>query len=143
MHCAAYKRPASALSVCAERWSSACCSAMLLLGALFASGCGVMAHGQNADGVRLYQTGQYQAALPKFEKAIASNPANADGYYNLASTYHRLAKLSNQTGNWKLAEDTYNLCLDHDPNHRDCHRALAVLLSEQQRSEEAFRLLEG
>ncbi len=106
-------------------------------------GCGVVSHSQNAAGVRQYQMGQYQLAVQDFEKAIATDPANADGYYNLASTYHKLAQLNNQPQQWKLAQDTYNLCLDRNPNHRDCHRGLAVLLVEQQRSEEAYRLLES
>ncbi|MBS0210454.1 MAG: tetratricopeptide repeat protein [Planctomycetes bacterium] len=130
--------------VAVRRPSTARHGAVLLFVALLcASGCGVVAHRQNADGVRQFQTGQYQAAIANFEQAIATNPGDADGYYNLASTYHRLAKLTNQPANWKMAEDTYNLCLDRNPNHRDCHRALAVLLSEEQRNEEAFRLLEG
>ncbi|HWA97131.1 MAG TPA: tetratricopeptide repeat protein [Pirellulales bacterium] len=116
----------------------------LALGAsMLAAGCNVVSHSQNADGVRLYQQGQYQQAARRFEQAVASDPNSADSYYNLASTYHRMAKLDNRPDEWKLAEDTYNLCLDRDPNHRDCHRALAVLLVEQNRSEQAFRLLEG
>jgi tetratricopeptide (TPR) repeat protein len=101
-----------------------------------------MSHTHNAEGVRLYQQGQYQLAAKKFEQAIANDPQGADSYYNLASTYHRMAKLNSRPEDWKQAEDTYNLCLDHDPNHRDCHRALAVLLVEQNRSEQAMRLLQ-
>ena len=41
------------------------------------------------------------------------------------------------------AENYYNQCLDHDQNHRDCYRALAVLLVEEHRSEEGLRLLEN
>ena len=110
---------------------------------LLGAGCNVMSHSQNAEGVRQYQQGQYPQAAVSFEKAVANDPHSADSYYNLASTYHRLAKLNNRPEDWKLAEDTYNLCLDRDPNHRDCHRALAVMLVEQNRSEQAFRLLEG
>jgi tetratricopeptide (TPR) repeat protein len=108
-----------------------------------AAGCGVVSHSQNVQGVQLYQQGQYQLATTHFEKAISNDPNAPEGYYNLASTYHRMAKLNNRPEDWKLAEDTYNMCLDRDPNQRDCHRGLAVLLVEQGRSEQAFRLLEG
>src|SRR5438105_3902979 len=108
-----------------------------------ASGCSAVSFTQNAQGVRQYQQGQYQLAARQFEQAIANDPHGAAGYYNLASTFHRLAKLNNRPEDWKQAEDTYNLCLDRDPNNADCYRSLAVLLVEQNRSEQAFRLLEG
>ncbi len=41
------------------------------------------------------------------------------------------------------AESYYHQCLDRDPNRTDCYRALAVLLNEQGRSTDAFRLMEG
>lgn len=107
-----------------------------------ASGCGFMAQGQNAEGVRLHQQGNYHGALERFQQAIQSDPNNPDAYYNLAATYHRLGKLSGNRLELEQAESYYNQCLDHDGNHRDCYRALAVMLVEQNRSEEAFRLLE-
>jgi tetratricopeptide (TPR) repeat protein len=39
------------------------------------------------------------------------------------------------------AESLYNQCLDINPNHVDCHRGLAVLLSETGRNDKAFALL--
>jgi tetratricopeptide (TPR) repeat protein len=42
---------------------------------------------------------------------------------------------------YEQAETLYNQCLDYDPNHVDCHRALAVLLAETNRSDKAFTLL--
>ncbi len=42
---------------------------------------------------------------------------------------------------YEQAETLYNQCLDHDGNHLDCHRALAVLLVETNRSDKAFTLL--
>ena len=68
---------------------------------------------------------------------------NADAYYNLAATYHRLGKQYNAPADLKMAEDYYNLCLDRNDNHTACYRGLAVLLAEEGRSQEAFRLLEG
>lgn len=109
---------------------------------LWASGCNFMAQGQNAEGVRLHQQGNYQQSLQKFQQALYSDPNNADAYYNLAATYHRMGKLSNNRIELDQAEGYYNQCLDRDPNHTDCYRALAVLLVEENRSEEAFRLVE-
>jgi tetratricopeptide (TPR) repeat protein len=42
---------------------------------------------------------------------------------------------------YEQAETLYNQCLDNDANHVDCHRALAVLLVETNRSDKAFTLL--
>jgi tetratricopeptide (TPR) repeat protein len=107
------------------------------------SGCGMVANNQNAQGVRLYQQGYYPQAIAKFQQATNSDPKDADGFYNLAATYHRLGKLNNRKEDLVQAETQYNQCLDRDPNHADCYRGLAVLLAEQQRTEEAQRLLQG
>jgi tetratricopeptide (TPR) repeat protein len=37
----------------------------------------------------------------------------------------------------------YNQCLEYDPNHAECYRGLAVLLTETGRPDAAYRLLEG
>jgi len=109
-----------------------------------AVGCGgFAARGKNAEGVRLFQQARYNEALQQFQEATYEDPANADAYYNLAATYHRLGRLGNRPTELKQAEDFYNQCLDRHPNHRDCYRALAVLLAEQSRTDEAFRLIEG
>lgn len=117
------------------------CLAVLL--ACMLCGCTLLAHGQNADGVRLVRQGYYQAAIERFQQAIASDPHNPDGYYNLAAAYHRLARLSGNTEHWEQAESYYNQCKDRDPNHQDCYRGLAVLLVQRGRKDEAFRLLEA
>ena len=114
-----------------------------ILSALAASGCNFMSQGQNVEGVRLYQQGNYQAAAQKFQEAIQRDPGNADGYYNLASTYHRLGNLNRQQADLQQAETLYNQCLDHDANHQDCYRGLAVLLVETNRSDKAVTLLRG
>lgn len=122
-------------------------SGMLLLLVLLLmplAGCSSMvARGQNAEGVRLYQQAQYDAALQRFREATFAQPDNADGHYNVAATYHRTGLLENCEADLNQAESYYRLCLDHEPNHGDCYRGLAVLLAQRGRSEEAFRLLEG
>jgi len=106
-------------------------------------GCRLISHGQNAEGVTMYQQGYYQGAIQRFQQAINTDRNNPDGYYNLAATYHQLGKLNHRPEDLTQAETLYNQCLDKDANHRDCHRGLAVLLAENGRGEEAFRLLDG
>jgi Flp pilus assembly protein TadD len=98
---------------------------------------------ENAEGVRLYQQGYYQGAMQRFQQALQSDPNNADCYYNLAATYHRLGDLHHQKSDLGQAESLYHQCLDHNPNHQDCYRGLAVLLTTQSRTQDAMKLLEG
>ncbi len=107
-------------------------------------GCaGLTPKGLNAEGVSLFKQGRHQEAIQRFERAVSLFPNNADGYYNLAACYHRLGTLTGNRADLDQAEYYYNRCLDLDDNLQDCYRGLAVLLAEQQRREEAFRLLEG
>ena len=108
-----------------------------------ASGCGMNSKAQNASGVRLYQQGFYPGASQRFQQAMYNDPTNADSYYNMAATLHKTGRVNQNPSDLEQAESYYNQCLDHDGNHRDCYRGLAVLLSEQGRAEEAFRLIEG
>lgn len=118
--------------------------ALVVAAALLPSaGCGMVSNTRNAQGVRLYQQGYYQQAIENFQQATTSDPQDPDGYYNLAATYHRLAKVSGRKEDLAQAETLYNQCLDRDQNHRDCYRGLAVLLAEEQRTDEATRLLQG
>jgi Tfp pilus assembly protein PilF len=101
------------------------------------------AQGRNAEGVRLFQQGRLQEAVQQFQEATYADPTSADGYYNLAATYHQLGRSQKQSADLARAETYYRQCLQHNPNHRDGHRGLAVLLAEQCRTEEAFRSLEN
>ncbi len=113
----------------------------LLLGLV---GCGSFAaQGRNSEGVRLFQQARYQDALRQFQEATYADPNNPNGYYNLAATSHRLGRLEHRQSDLDQAETYYNLCLDRNANHVECYRGLAVLLAEQGRKEEAFRLVEG
>jgi tetratricopeptide (TPR) repeat protein len=117
---------------------------MLAVCGLTLSGCSSFAaRGMNAEGVRLFQNAQYVQAIQQFQQAIYSDPSNADGYYNMAAVYHQMGKAENRKPDLDQAENLYNQCLDRDPEHRDCYRGLAVLLVEQKRNDEAFRLLQG
>ncbi len=116
---------------------------LLLLLVAVSSGCSMMSTGQNTHGVRLYQKGDYYAALNQFQRAMTTNPNDADAYYNMAATLHRLGTTNHNDGMLKQAETMYNQCLDHNPNHTDCHRGLAVLLVETNRTDRAFTLLKN
>lgn len=107
------------------------------------AGCRFTPSGKNALGVQLHQQGQYTAALQQFQQVVAEDPANPDGYYNLAATKHRLAKQRNDEALFRNAEALYNQCLDHEPNHIECHRGLAVLLMDTGRPDRAFTLLKN
>jgi tetratricopeptide (TPR) repeat protein len=116
----------------------------MLLGAASLCGCSNLAsQSSNVEGVRLYQQGNYQQATDRFQHAIAQDPKSPEGYYNLAASLHKTGGLYNRPTDLKQAETLYNQCLERSPNHVECHRALAVLLTETGRQEEAFRLLNG
>lgn len=108
-----------------------------------ATGCGGMRGNENAEGVQLYQQGNYQGAVNAFQQALVKQPGNPDSFYNLGATYHQQAKLFNQPSDNQLAEQYYHLCLSRNPDHAACHRALAVLLIEEGRSPEAVASLEA
>ena len=97
--------------------------------------------GKNVDGVRDFQQGQYQSAIQRFQQALASDPNNANAYYNLAATYYALGKYQGDQGLMNQAEGLYHQCLDLQPNHVECHRGLAALLVDTNRPESAFTLL--
>lgn len=118
-------------------------AALLILGAVLSTGCQWAANGQNTVGARLYEQGQYSAALQQFQKVITADPQNADGYYNLAATNHRLGVQRGDAAQLTQAEALYNQCLDVDPNHVECHRGLAVLLADTNRPDRAFALLKN
>lgn len=107
------------------------------------TGCGTFTAGsKNADGVQLYQQGQYQPALEKFQQAANANPNDPDAAYNLGRVYHRLATINNDAKAAAQAEQFYQIAIDRDSNHVEAHRALAVFYVEQGESNRAFNLLE-
>ena len=99
------------------------------------------AGGLNQAGLRNYQSGQYQQAIQKFQKALAKDPNNANSYYNLASTYYQIGKRQNAPTFLQQAESLYHECLDRTPDHVECHRGLAALLVDTNRPKAAFTLL--
>jgi tetratricopeptide (TPR) repeat protein len=127
----------SPLSAAAARQAAA--AAMLVA----IGGCRMVSQGRNVDGVRYFQQGQYPVALQRFDAALTIDPRNADTYYNKAAVYHRMGLANRDQNTLTQAESLYNQCLDLNPNHIDCHRGLAVLLSETGRTDKAFALLKN
>ena len=134
--------PASRSTICRSAIHCLFC-ALGLVSLIASSGCNTVATGQNMQGARLYEKGQYYPAMEKFQQAMASNPNDANAYYNLASTLHHLGVANKDPNMLKQAETMYNQCLDRNPNHADCHRALAVLLVQTDRTDRAFALLKN
>jgi tetratricopeptide (TPR) repeat protein len=124
------------------RTAAATLSTMLAC-ACFAGCSNLNSQALNAEGVRLYQQGNYQQASVRFQEAIANDPDSANGYYNLAAALHKGGVLYNRGHDLRQAELLYNQCLEHDPNHTECYRGLAVLLTETNRQNEAFTLLQN
>ena len=97
---------------------------------------------ENAEGVKLYQQGNYLGAVSHFQQALAQQPGSPDCFYNLGATYHQQSKLLGRPADMQTAEQYYHLCLARNPNHQACQRAMAVLLVEENRSAEAVALLQ-
>jgi tetratricopeptide (TPR) repeat protein len=116
-----------------------------LLGMLLGmTGCGeIDAQARNAEGVRLFEQCRYPEAARQFQEAMYDDPRGAVSYYNLAATYHRTGLSEHRQNDLNQAESYYRLSLDRNPDYADCYRGLAVLLAQEGRTDEAFRLLEG
>ena len=84
--------------------------AHVVIGAVLCSslGCGAAASSYNVAGVRMYQQGQYPGALQQFQQAVATQPTNADAYYNMASTLHRMGTQQKDPKALGQAETLYN-----------------------------------
>lgn len=104
-------------------------------------GCHFWADGQNIQGVRYFQQGNLPWAVQRFQQAAAIDPTNADAYYNLAALYHYQGIQTGDRQALQQAEVFYNQALDHNPNLADAYRGLAVLLTQTDRPDKAFKLL--
>lgn len=118
------------------------CSSFILL-AMAAVGCGGMNRNDTTQGVQLYQQGNYLGAVNHFQEALARQPGNPDCFYNLGATYHQQAKVFGNPADRQVAEQYYHLCLARNPDHVACQRALAVLLVEDSRGDEAVANLQN
>jgi tetratricopeptide (TPR) repeat protein len=116
----------------------------LLLTALSAAalaGCHFTAQGQNLQGVERFKVGDYNGAATHFQQALRTNPNNADAHYNLGALYHRYAETNRDPNLLAIAEREYQQSLVLDPNHLDARRGYTVLLTQTNRSAEAYASL--
>jgi tetratricopeptide (TPR) repeat protein len=114
---------------------------LLALAIALLTGCRAVSTGRNVDGVRYFQQGQYPVAIQRFDAALTIDPRNPDSYYNKGAVLHRTGLASKDQNALNQAESLYRQCLAYNPDHVDCHRGLAVLLTETNRVPEAFTLL--
>lgn len=106
-------------------------------------GCNFEGKRLNGQGVHLFQQGNLDASQVAFQQALQHDPQNSNIYYNLGRVHQQRGKQLQSQADLQKAESYFHLALDQDDNNRDCYRALAVLLLEQDRAEQAFTLLEG
>ncbi len=126
----------SKLESCTPTW----CWATIAALAIFA-GCNATARLNDIQGRTAYENGQYNEAINRFQTALNRNPRDANAYYNLASTYHLLAKQTKNPQLFETAEKLYRQSIALDDRYSDAHRGLAVLLAETGRTDAAFDLV--
>lgn len=115
---------------------------MVALLSVSLTGCAtMMADSANTEGVKRYQSGQYDLALSSFHDAAYINPEDPDSYYNLGATYQKIAERTSSEADFTRAEQNYDYCLSLAPNHPACYRSKAVMLANRGRPEEAQRML--
>ncbi len=114
-----------------------CLTVLLVL-----SGCNLKTNTLNQNGVRAFQSGQVPQAINEFQKAMMSNPGNADSYYNLAASYLALGRQQQNKQWFDQAEQLYRQAISVNDQHVDAHRGLAALLVETDRKDFAFDLLQ-
>jgi Flp pilus assembly protein TadD len=126
-----------------RRWPWPFLPALLLAVVIGGGGCRLAADGNNLQGVREFQSGNYGPAMQRFQTAATMDPGNADAVYNMAATMHRQGIQSGDRNLLNQAEVVYNQALDLNKNHMQAYRGLAVLLNETDRPDKAFKLLKN
>ena len=89
----------------------------------------------NADGVYLFQSGDYRSARESFQAALALQPTDTGLLYNVGQCYDRQGELAK-------AERYYQECLQRAPNHTECRHALAAVLVREGRAADAQHMIQ-
>ena len=105
------------------------------------AGCNLAANRANQVGCQAYNQGQFAQAINEFQRALASNPKNADAYYNLGSSYYQLGQQQKNRQWIEQAETLFRQAISLNDRHTEAHRSLAGLLVETDREEFAFDLI--
>ncbi len=114
--------------------------ALCVAGLLALGGCGPTLEQERlrdiaADGVSLFQRGQYREAREDFEFALKANPNDANLLFNVGQCYDRL-------NDGTKAEDYYQKCLAQNAKHAACRQALALLWRKTDRTQKAAEFVE-
>lgn len=86
------------------------------------------------NGNKLYRQGQYDKALPEYEKAVAQNPKNPIPHYNLANAQFRKEA-------FEASEKSYETAANNATNNELKQRSLynkGVSLSKQKKLQESI-----
>ena len=107
------------------------------------TGCRLMSTGQNVQGKRFFEQGQYTQAIDSFQQALRTNPRSADGWYNLGATYYYLGKQQKNPTWLQQAHQFFDRALQVDPDHADARRSLAALMIDNNRVNDAFAMIQS
>jgi thioredoxin-like negative regulator of GroEL len=88
----------------------------------------------NSAGQSFYDRGNYAQAAMEFQRAVATDPYNADFASNLAAAYKK-------QGNIFAAEQAWQQALNINPGHQPSYHGLAQMMLENNRAQEASALL--
>ena len=105
------------------------------------SGCNVASTGDNLQGKRFYNQGNFNGALASFQQALRRDPTNADSHYNIGAVYQKYAKQTRNLQWLTQAEQYFRNAIQLNAQHTEAHRSLAVLLVETKRQNHAFDLI--
>jgi tetratricopeptide (TPR) repeat protein len=88
------------------------------------------------EGSKLADSGEYAAAIAKYEEALKLNPALHGIYGEIGNMYTRL-------GESDKAVEFYKKLIEKDPSNVDARLAAAGVLLDQKKTQEADQILEG
>jgi len=111
------------------------CKSILLLVSIFSFTIFAFAQTDNQEGVRLYDNGDYKAAVDAFEKIVKENPKDAE-----AQTYLSLSLI--KTGRLREAETALGKSLALDSSQVKARKALAQIFIVRGKLAEAVRQAE-
>ena len=121
---------------------SGCCLAAL--GSLTLSGCSNMAtQALNSEGSAPLSDGSLQPSFRAIPACHCQQSPLGQQLLQFGLGLAQKRQALQQGGRFVASRTLYNQCLEYDPNHAECYRGLAVLLTDTNRQDAAFRLLEG
>jgi tetratricopeptide (TPR) repeat protein len=117
------------------RPATACAAAAAVAAALLAGGCGGDWRANLDSGMTLMREGQFEAAVPRLEKAARANPGSATAQANLGMAYSEVGNVSGAVAALKRAADL-------SPEDAQPYELLGLLFLRLDRLDEARRNLD-